>query len=72
MIGGFSVLMSGDTSLQGDTSLDDAVLEPPGDWIGWHEKSSVGMIRDSPVADEDFTMDFNDGDRAAGDEGMGE
>ena len=39
MMGGFKELTKGEISLEGDASLDDAVLEPPGDWIlaaaGW-------------------------------------
>lgn len=64
------MLISGETSLQGETSLDDAVLDPPGDCIGWDPQSSFGMIRERPVADEDFTIDFKTGEITDGDAGM--
>ena len=41
MIGGFRELTNGEISLEGEASLDEAVLEPPGDWIGWGMESSV-------------------------------
>ena len=41
IIGGFKELTNGEISLEGDASLDDAVLEPPGDWSnGWGKLSS--------------------------------
>ena len=62
--------MTGAKSLQGEASLDDAVLEPPGlstaaaaavtagCWpAAAAAQSSVGIMSDSPVADEDLTMD---------------
>ena len=62
MMGGLRLLISGEMSLQGDTSLDEAVLEPPGDWIGCEaEQSSVGIISERPVAEEDLTIDLKMG-----------
>ena len=62
MMGGLRLLISGEMSLQGDTSLDEAVLEPPGDWIGCEARqSSVGIISDRPVAEEDLTIDLKMG-----------
>lgn len=58
MMGAFKVLINGDRSLQGDASLDDAVLDPPGDCIGCGH-SSFGIINDNPVADEDLTIDLD-------------
>ncbi len=67
------MLIKGETSLQGETSLDDAVLEPPGDSIGWDKMlSSFGMIKERPVAEEDFTMDFRIGLITDGEGGVGE
>ena len=53
--------MRGEKSLHGDASLDDAVLEPPpGDCMGETppptELSSVGIIKESPVAEDDLTI----------------
>lgn len=44
IIGGLRELTSGDISLEGDASLDEAVLDPPpGDCKGWcgHSSSKV-------------------------------
>jgi len=55
MIGALSVLISGDKSLQGEASLELAVLDPPGLWtaIGL---SSLGIIKLNPVAEDDLTI----------------
>lgn len=41
MVGGFRELTRGEISLEGEASLEEAVLEPPGDWMGCGELSSV-------------------------------
>lgn len=58
MIGGFKLLIKGGRSLQGETSLDDAELEPPGDWIECGKDSSDGINRDKPDADDDLMIVF--------------
>ena len=42
IVGGFRELTRGDISLEGEASLEEAVLEPPGDWMGCGEQSSAG------------------------------
>jgi len=74
IMGGFKELINGEMSLQGDASLLEAVLDPPGlcmDWIRFLLTelfpepsccSSVGrgIIRLSPLALLDFTiLDFS-------------
>lgn len=44
-MGGFKELTRGEISLEGEASLEEAVLEPPGDWMGCGELSSVGKER---------------------------
>ena len=56
IIGAFKELIKGEKSLQGDASLDDAVLDPPGDSIDGGQ-SPVGIIKDNPVAEDDLTID---------------
>ena len=51
--------MKGEMSLQGETSLDDALLDHPGDC----RDSSEGMLEERLVVDDDLTMDFSNGDR---------
>lgn len=54
------MLIRGEKSLHGEASLEDAVLDPPpGDCIGEitpPAQSSVGIISESPVAEDDLTM----------------
>ena len=58
MMGAFSVLMRGERSLQGDASREEAVLDPPpGDGMAAAGQSSVGIMRERPVAEEDLTME---------------
>jgi len=40
IIGGFRLVTRGDNSLQGEVSLELAVLDPPGDWTGCGGESS--------------------------------
>jgi hypothetical protein len=55
-MGAFKELIKGEKSLHGDASLEDAVLDPPGDSIDWAQ-SPVGIIKDNPVAEEDLTIE---------------
>lgn len=50
--------MKGEISLQGETSLDDALLDQPGDC----RDSSEAMLEDRFVVDDDLTMDLSSGD----------
>lgn len=52
MVGGLRELTRGAISREGEPSREEAVLDPPGDSMeGPHTHSSVGIIRESPVAD---------------------
>lgn len=42
--------------LQGEASLEEAVLDPPGLWIMMGLLSSLGIMRLNPVALEDLTI----------------
>ena len=49
MMGAFKVLIKGDKSRQGDASLDEAVLDPPGLWmIDGIDSSALGIIKLRP------------------------
>ena len=54
-MGAFKVFINGDKSRQGEASLEEAVLEPPGLWI-LMGLSSLGIIKDNPVAEDDLTI----------------
>ena len=47
IMGAFKVFINGDKSRQGEASLEEAVLEPPGLWIHIG-LSSFGIINDNP------------------------
>jgi len=74
MMGGFKELIRGEMSLQGEASLLEAVLDPPGlcmDWIkflltelfpapSWGSSLGRGIMRLSPLALLDLTiLDFS-------------
>lgn len=59
IIGGFRQLTRGDMSLHGETSLDEALLDHPGDC---KESSDEGIITERFVVDDDLTMDLSNGD----------
>lgn len=68
MVGGLSELIKGVISLEGEVSRDEAVLDPPGDWMGSGKVSSVGIINDNPDA-EALLITGRDLCLTAGDEG---
>jgi len=59
MMGGFRQLMRGDTSLHGETSLEEVLLDHPGDC----RDSSECMIKERFVVDDDLTIDLRSGDK---------